>query len=682
MTWQPNHNEQQSAKELDQLITALQQGNQTPQQHEDGQMAQQLVQLAGAIKPEQPFVNSLRSQLVTQANQKSNSKKGLALPQIIEEWLKNITMKRTLVSLAGLTAVIIFAVVGWNLFRPASDGVEPSIEIAAVPTEPENITGQEGIEPETAVIPETEPANMETAPSTGIAVVEAPDSTEALGFPAGDEASALGLPAFGRGGGGGGGYGFGEGQSPFTDATITLNAELPSETEAAVYVAPTQNPTTIDQEKVRDFAEKMGITGEMYFEWYMGMPLDGQDDGSGNIPYTYRIFDGQQQVSAYLSGELFYEDMSLYSQNLPPLPYADRAAIAEQFLQERNLLDFPYEIHPSWGNEVQFLSLLDGRPVNNWSSITVNVSGDSQIIGVYLRPFGDLNQGQTESLRSAADAWQYLQDNIGDGSLMFNLIASDPAYYAPPPSSGEKTHWELELAAGQEVVLNSWVQIFRPADGSVVPRLTTDRGVVIAADDATLEAIAEAVSFGNNVRLQGTLSGEADNLVLNISDWGAIVGPNDVYLSGTTRLVNGVVSLELPGGFPIQLANPPADLPIDSFISMSSWSVRMADDGVSAIADWVSIDLMENNYGDQDFPPVEDPFSNISDITISKVDLAYNYLYPYETLTPSTGVPYIADDNSHLVPFWRFSGETNKGDLVEFMIPAPANVELSTAPTE
>jgi len=690
MTWQPNQNEQQSAEELDRLITALQQGKTVSHQQEDGQMAQQLVQLAATIQPRKPFVNGLRSQLVTQANQKSNIKKGLT--PLFEEWVRSITMKRILLPLAGLTAVIILAVVGWNIFRPTSAGTEPAVEIAAAATETENIETEAVVEPETAATPEEEvveqPVEIETveteaAAPTEEAIVEEPVAAEAVENLAADEAIAPGFSAYGRGGGGGGGYGYGEGQGPFTDATLTLNAELPQDTEAAVYAAPAQNSiSTLDEEKVRAFADKMGVTGEMYFEWYNGMSLDGQDDGSGNGAYVYRIFDGKRQVSAYVSGEMFYEDTRLYSQNLQPMPFVDRAAVAEQFLQDRNLLDFAYQIHPGWGNEVQFLTLLDGRPVNNWSLITVNVTGDSQIISVSIRPFGDLTQLQAESLRSAADAWQYLQDNFADGPVMFNLIASDPAYYAPPQSNNVKTHWEREFAAGQEVTLNSWIQIFRPADGSATPRLSTDRGMVLAADDATLEAIAAAVSFGNNVHLQGTLSGETDNLVLNISNWEPIVGPFDIYLNGTSRLVNGLVSLELPGGFPIQLANPPADLPIDSFISMSSWSVRVADDGVSAIADWVSIDLTDSNYIDQGAPPVEDPFSNISGVTINKVELVYNYLYPFESLNPATGIPYIADDKSHLVPFWRFTGETNKGDLVEFMIPAPAGVELPTAPTE
>lgn len=687
MTRQSNHNNRQSAEDLDRLITALQQGKQMPHQHEDGQTAQQLVQIAASIQPRQPFINDLRTQLVTQANQKSQLKKGLALPQLIEEWARSITMKRTILSLAGLTAVIALSIVGWNMFRPSAIGTESSAEVAVVDVETENVETQDVAAPETAVTLDTEavaePTEVEetAAEAPEAAVPEQPAAEESIVADAAVESAVASFPAWGRGGGGGGGYGYGEGQGPFTNATLTLNADLPQEAEAAVYATTMQNETTLDQEKVRAFADKMGVSGEMYFEWYGGMPVDGQDDGSGNVPYVYRIIDGKRQVSAYLSGEMYYEDTRLYTQNLQPLPYAERAAIAEQFLQERNLLDFAYEIHPGWGNEVQFLLLLDNRPVNNWSMITVNVTGDSQIMSVSIRPLGDLNEIQVEALRSAADAWQYLQDNLADGPIMFNLIASDPAYYAPPVSGSEKTHWDREFAAGQEVTLNSWVQIFRPADGSITPRLSTDRGMILAADDATLEAIAEAVSFGNNVRLQGTLSGEADNLVLNVSNWEAIVGPFDVYLNGTTRMANGIVSLELPGGFPIQIANPPADLPVDTFVSMSSWSVRVADDGVSAIADWSTIDLMFNNYGDQGIP-VEDPFSNITGVTINKVALVYNYLYPYESLNPTTGVPYIPDDNSHLVPVWRFTGETNKGDLVEFMIPAPAGVDLPTAPTE
>lgn len=593
-------------------------------------------------------------------------------------------MKRLLLSLVGITAVIILALVVWNLFRPISEGNEPGVEAAAA-TESEVVMvvddggGETAVTTNTLDQPLVTEETEETYPTE--ADVKQPFEIEALEN-AVQESAAFDAPHLGRGGGGGFGYGCGGEDAPFANATLTLNADLPQETESSVYERSFQyDDVTIDEAAIREFADKVGVTGDLYFGWYDGMPIDGQDDGSGNIPYAYRILDGKRQVAAYMGGEIYYEDTSLYNSEFSPLPFAERAALAEQFLLERNLLDFEYEIHPSWGKDVQFLPVLDGRPVKNWAQITVNVTGDGQVMTVALRPLANLNELKVESLRSAADAWQYLQENIADSPMMFNLIDSNPVYYAPPQNPDFKTHWEREFAAGQEVTLTSWIQTYRAADGSGKLRLSTDRGTILAADDVTLEAITEAVSSGNIVRLQGAISGEADNLVLNVSNWEQIMGAFDVYLNGTTRQVNGGIALELPGGFPIQIANPPADLPLDTFISMSSWGVRVADDGVSAIADWVNIDLM-------DYPNVEpeilnvDPYINISNVTINEVELVYQFLYPYESLNPLSEIPYINNDNGHLVPVWRFSGETNKGDLVEFMIPAPATVELPTFPTE
>jgi hypothetical protein len=671
MTRQPNLNEQQYAEELDRQITLLQLGKQISQQGESKQLVQQLHQVASTLQPRQTFTKELRSQLVAQAQQKSQQKKGVTRTSLFEEWVKSIQMKRLIFSLAGLTAVLALAILGWNILRPSSSSSEPVVEVAAI----EVTEGSPAIE-STAVKPTSTSATVETPTASKDEVVTQPVAPVSTESPVTEDAAA----AFSgpRGQGGGGGYAYGEGQGPFFDTTFTLNADLPQDTEAAVYTGNIKNHTSLDRDLVSAFADKMGVNGELYFEWYSGLPVDGQDDGSGNIPYVYRIFDGKRQVSAYLSGEIFYEDTALYNQNLPPMPYAERAAFAEQFLLERNLLDFDYEIHSGWGTEIQFLPLVDGRPINNWAVITVNVTGDSQIMSVSIRPLEELTQIQVDPLRSAADAWQYVIDNAASGYVMFNLIPSNQDYFAPQPA-GEKTHWEREFTSGQEVSLASWIQIFRPANGSVTPRLQTDRGLVLAADDATLDAIAEVATNGNNVLLRGTLSGEPNSLILNVSAWEAVTTPFDLYLNGTTRQINGVVSLELPGGFPIQIANPPADLPLDTAVSMWSWGVRVADDGVSAIADWVTFDLLYYNYIDQGVP-FEDPFSNISGVTINSVKLVFQYLYPYESFNPYSGVPFIADDNGHLAPAWRFSGETNKGDMIEFIVAASVSVELPTTP--
>ena len=176
--------------------------------------------------------------------------------------------------------------------------------------------------------------------------------------------------------------------------------------------------------------------------------------------------------------------------------------------------------------------------------------------------------------------------------------------------------------------MNSWIQVFRPVLKALwTPRLSNDRGMILSADTATLEAIARggdhrAATFV--CRVSSRVS--PMRWMLNVSTWETVAGPAELYLGGTTRLIDGVVYLELPGGFPIEIANPPADLPMDTTISMMAWSVRLADDGVSAITDWVLIDLLHNFPTDPGVA-VEDPFSNITGVTINKVELVYQFMY-------------------------------------------------------
>ena len=682
MTMQPREDEQRAAEELDRLIGALQRGQSGPGPREEKQLVQQLLQYAADVQPEQTFTNSLRARLVAQANRKSPEKKGAALLRYIEEWAENLTMKRTIISLAGVTALFAVVLAGWLMFRALSNNANDNDNVAALPTAAVEAEAESAEQP----VPTGESAVNES--STG---AETPEATAALEQPAPEQEVAevtqdsivQGIPRGFGGGGGGGGYGFGEGQGPFTEAEVSLAAELPGQTETMVYQAPAMNGAigTLDLAQVQAFAATMGVNGSVYFDWYAGLPVDGQDDGSGNVPTVYRVFEGKRQVTAYLSGEMYYEDTSLFSLNLPPLPFAERSNIAEQYLLERNLLDFAYQVHPGWGGEVQFLEVIDGQALNNWAKITVNVAGNGQVVSVSIRPLTELSQLQNEAIRPAAEAWQWLQENFQTNNYMFNIIASDPAYYAPSVTSDTKTHWDLEYVVGQEVALNSWIQIFRPVDGSATPRLTNDRGMILVADNDTLESIAQTATNGNNIRLQGVVGGEPNALVLNVTSWEPINGPSDMYLSGTTRLIDGVMHLELPGGFPIEIANAPADLPQDTAISMLSWSVRVADDGVSAITDWVMIDLLYNVPVDSGVI-VEDPFSNISGVNITTVELVYQYLYPYEAFYPYSQVPLFTNDFSHLVPAWRFTGTTNKGDLVEFIVPALVTVELPVAVTE
>lgn len=657
-----NQDERRAAEALDRQLSKLLRGEATPAADDLAQTSQQLVTLANSIEPRPEFEKRLRQQLLAQANIQMEQNKQLSLFQTLEEGIRRLQMKRLLVSAAGLTAVLLVGFFGWWYFQTQPIGNEPSFGIAARPEDgTQNVDTQSGsgLEPPAA----EQPVGVENAPQPLV------------------EEAALDS----RYGMGGGGYGYAEGEGPFSNASISLDAELPTVTESTIYQMPSPHqPGTPDLEALRDFAAKMGIEGDVYFEWYSGLPKDGTDDGNGNVPYVYRIFDGRKMATTYGSGELGYEDTALFNeqQNDTALPFAERAALAEAFAQEHGLIDFEYVTRPSWGTEVQFYPVVDGKPLYNWTVLTMNILSDGQVVSVWKRPLQSMSQTDVEALRSANEAWTYLQDNFQDGPLMFNIIPSNPQFYGPPRvEPGQKYHWEQAYEPGQEVVLNSWVQIYRPADGSITPRLVTDRGMVLEGDAATLEAIAEFATQGNNVRLTGTVSGEPNNLRLAVTDWEGITGPSDIHLTGTTRLIDGVMNLELPGGFRIQIANPPADLPVDEAVSMSSWGVRYADDGVSAITDWVTLDLAYYHNPEMVEEPILDPYANISNVTITNVELAYYYLHPFEPL-PFTSESYSSEEASHLIPVWRFAGETNNGDRVEFMVTAVASMELPTRPTE
>lgn len=647
--------EEQAAAALDQYITELQRGPAKPTNDSAMQLSHQLSVLAEEVQPHPQFEKQLRAQLLTQAHNNLEQKQQSSLPQQIAEGIRRIQMKRLFTAAAGLTAVLVIGFFGWWYIRTQPLGTEPQYGISALPADgsQQNVDiAQSGSDTDSAA----------TNPVEGQVMIE--------------EAASSSIMMDRRGGGG---YGYGPGEGPFTNATLTLNATLPTDGEAAVFTLPAPyQPGNIDQERLRTFAQQMGVEGDIYFEWYQGMPIDGIDDGSGNVPYAYRIFDGKKMVTSHGGGEMGYENTALFQNQyqMPPLPYAERAAIAEQFLQERGLLDFEYEMRQSWGTEVQFFPLYEGKPLQNWATINVNVIGDGQIAGVWLRPLLDATGSQTEPLRTADEAWAFVQENFQSGQMMHNIIPTNPAYYGPPISQqGQKTHWEQEYAVGQEVTLNSWIQIYRPADGSITPRMITHMGLVLVGEPGELEAIANTATNGNNIRLTGTIIGEADNLQLQVTGWEAITGPSDIYLTGTTRQIDGKMVLELPGGFPIEIANPPADLPADQFVSMSSWGVRVADDGVSAVTDWVTLDLA-NHYGPpQEEPPFEDPYFNITDVTIDNVQLGYFYLHPFEPF-PYSNEPYARVEASHLIPVWRFVGQTNKGDMVEFTIPALTSIEL------
>jgi hypothetical protein len=661
------HHEQQQADEFEHRLGLLLAGEPLPATDDAGRMARQLVDAAQQAGPRPAFERALRAQLLQKAALKAQAE--AKRPPWWAFWQRSPATRRVASSLAGVAAVAIIAVVGWSIFsnRPG----EAPETIASLPEATETPESTVVVEIAASVTPASQPADL-PAPT------EAATLAEPTPLPATvvEEIAIAppGLPPFAGGMGGGGGDGA-EYLGPFVNATITLNAALPEIATAPVFEAVQTYGQPVDVERLRVFAEKVGVSGTLYFDWYAGMPIDGNANAGGPAPNVYRIFDGNRRVTAYDSGEAIYENLA-YSMGFSsrPLAFAENAAIAERVAQEWGLVDFPYVLHASWGYEVQFLELVDGRPVNI-PRLTMTIAPDGEVATIVSRASSVGGLLREESLRSAQEAWVYLESHLQDGQFYFSLYASNPDYYMPVGLGDQKTHWQRDYAGDETVQLTSWVSVYRPIDGSGPPLLIANNNIRLTADEATLEAMATATTGGVNLRLVGTISGPIGEQTLAVASWDSVTGPSDLYLGGTTRSRDGQVVIEVPGGYPFPLAGAPADLPLDTTVNVYATGIR-ADEAGRPILEWTSIDLwympapLELDYA------AIDPFVGITSVVIDRVQLGYQQFYPGEMLAGTVTVYNPTGALPNLVPVWVFTGQTNKGDTVEFMIPAPSAIEL------
>lgn len=557
-------------------------------------------------------------------------------------------MKRFLYSLSGIAVLAVIVLAAWNLLRPApetpgaapTDVVEPSLDpVAQNDTDDQIATpGRDVVSPDTPV----GPGPVFPPATAGVA----------------EQASDF----YGRGGGGGG--------APFAGATVKLEATLPTESVGPVYRVTSGNLTLDD---MRAFADKLGLSGEIYLEWYPGTPTDTRELSVNQ--YAFRLFDGQERLAMYGGSDLYYENLTYLNSftQQPPLPFEQSRVIAEQFVQARGLLDMPYEVRQGWGHEVQFVAVKEGRHINNYPILSLTITASGEVSSLSYRPLVADELVEDASLINAAQAWAYVQEHLEDGWFQYTIYPSDPNYYAPQPT-GQTTHWERQFEAGQSVVLYSWLQVYRPTSGQGPVYLLSERNIALTGDPALLEELANAA--GQNVRLEGQLVGEPGKLSLQVTAWAPQTGPYDLYLNGTTRSEAGQMYLELPGGFRFLIANAPADLPSDTPVGVYSWGVRAENgDQCQAVMDWVSIDLTSTPAIEPAVMPAVDPYSGIESITINQVQLAFHYTYPGEMPYPATQA-YSQEGSPHLLPTWVFSGLTNKGDRLEIIIPAVAALGL------
>ena len=677
------------ADELNRRITADIQGQSQPVISEaiqqEAELAAELITLAHDTHPDPDFVANLGSQLARRAARKAAIQKKQAPPerpsfwQELEQLLKEgTTMNRNKYLLGALGALVliiagVFILMNWN-------NTADSEPIAAV-TDSDGQNGDDA----SSVTDET--------------VVESVDeATEVADLPSlprleGDQATGVG----GGGGGNprpqsGGGGDFAESAEldiadssfiytdPFSGTTFTLNTTLPADTVLASVLQNVPDEA-VSAEQARELATRFGFTGQLYREQY---PIfeEAIDGPAYEPPIIYHAFDGSRNLVIDPWGA-YYNDSSIMNDFENPLPFEQAVPIAEAFLNERGLLDFDYEVMQIWGTDVNFVRKVDGQPVNQ-PELTIGVSHEGRIFFVSYQVLRNAEILGRYPLISAAAAWEILQSGVVENNIPYTygigpeFAVAEPAVdFIEDPTADLYQFWMREYAPGDEIHLYEWPIIFIPVDSDAAPRVQI-RNYVVQADAATLNALVEQV--GQQVHLWGQVGANGDTIEL--AGWETIDSiSNPISGPGLiSRLDDQVLFTSDENGSTYIVPDAPADLEDGLGVYMFGWAARDLGQAYPVL-DWENIDKIVF------FPeePIEEPFPleepEIIDeafifepfvyetFAVNEVSLAYYYSYSWPT-NDDGEFRYEGQPTVIIQPTWKFAGETDTGDVVEFFVQA------------
>ncbi|WP_420641095.1 hypothetical protein [Candidatus Leptofilum sp.] len=672
------------ADELNRRIEADLQGQQPPVSEAiqpEAELATRLINLAQDTHPDPDFVASLGSQLARRATQKRKSDNRANSPERPSFWqqLSQLFKEGTIMNrnkyLLGALGVLALVVVGaYVIFnRGSNDNIEPVADA----------TGSEVQTDESVSSEVDEPATNPDSPDEATEVADLPPLPVLDGS---GQASGLG----GGGGGnvrpqGGGGSIAAESASlaadssfiftdPFSGTLFTLNTTLPTEPGLAPVLQNVPGDG-MSLDAVRDLASRFGFTGQIYQEQY---PVFEQEEGFPTFepPIVYHLFDGPRSLIIDPWG-VYYNDRSIENDFENPISFEAAVPIAEAFVQERGLLDFEYETMQLWGADVNFVRTINGQPTNQ-PEMTVGVSHDGRIYFVSYQVMRNAEIVGRYPLITAQEAWELLQSGVLENNIPYQYaarpeLAIEEPVFLEDPAADLYQFWMREFAPGDEIHLYEWPIVFLPADGNGDPRIQI-RHYVIQADTATLAALAERV--GEQTHVWGQVGPDGDTIEL--TGWEPIEQINEP-ISGPgiiSRSGDQVLFTNNDTGSVYIVPDAPADLEDGTEVYLFAWTAR--DLGLEYPAvDWENIDKIVNFPPDEELlpvePPVEEPVFEpftYESFTVNEVSLAYYTTYSWPT-NDEGELRYEVQPTIIVQPTWKFSGETDTGDLVEFFVQAP-----------
>ncbi|WP_420629237.1 hypothetical protein [Candidatus Leptofilum sp.] len=467
---------------------------------------------------------------------------------------------------------------------------------------------------------------------------------------------------------------------PFSGTVFLLNTSLPT----APGLAPVlQNVPSeeISLDEVRELADRFGFSGQIYQEQY---PVFEQEEGSPAYepPVVYHLFDGQRTLIIDQWG-VYYNDRSIENDYENPISFEAAVPIAEAFVQERGLLDFEYEVMQIWGADVNFVRTIDGQPTNQ-PEMTVGVSHDGRVYFASYQVLRNAEMMGRYPLITAQEAWEILQSGVVDNNIPYMYAAQPELAIAEPafiegPDADLYQFWMREFAPGDEIHLYEWPIVFLPVDEGAEPRIQL-RNYRVQADAATLNALTGHV--GQHIHIWGQIGPNGDTIEL--AGWEPISEIFEPATSGAgiiNRSGDQVLFTDSSTGNSFIVPDAPTDLEDGTEVYLFAWAAR--DLGLEyPVLDWESIDKIVNFPPDEELLPVEPPVEEgpigeepvfepfaYESFTVNEVSLAYYTTYNWPT-NDNGEVRYDGQPTIIVQPTWKFSGETDTGEMVEFFVQA------------
>jgi hypothetical protein len=669
--------EEKLAQELDAYLTAMLQERPLPPPtavQSEAHLASALLDIAATATPDPDFLTHLEARLV-RAAQSAPGRPAAPPPPAWQTMITTIkerfAMRNTILALGALVALLIIGYFAWSAWQ---NSAAPIVDTIAEVEAPIVVTT-------VVVSPEDESLVNDLLYSPTTVIVTPPPAT-AVPQPTLDPATAPPLPNLGNAGGlsmglGGGGDATTDAPvetlpmpvdempiwDPLGDTTFDLVATLPTDpTALTVYAQPGQNILTV--EDASRLAALFGLTGPVYTDT---LPPDLPPDVV--LSPVYFVFDGPRTLSVRTDGFYYFDQSAAPQFYAESATYEQAAPIAEAFLLERGLLDFPYEMHSAWGgSDVEFRRIVDGRPVN-LAEYFVSVNADGQVMAVSGQPLTQLAPLGNYPLRTAEEAWQLLLADGVDYQTVSFITYPGPDWTPPEqepytdPYAGLYQSWFREYNDGDPITIYPYPTVHVAVDGQSPPRVQADQYLLLGSDD-DLRAIAPYAY--QQIRVSGIVRQLEGQMAIELADWEPVNPETFQFLPGLPGVIrrNGEqVEFVSNDGESFVLDQPPADIADGERVYLYGWRT-VGPDGQPGF-NWQNLDRIVEITPIAEEPIMEPgPFEpyTISQATIDRVDLIYVFTPVYSEEGQSS--QFI------IQPAWRFTGATNTREIIEIFVQA------------